>query len=353
MRKSLGQVLTTAALALALLLTTVGVAADEVTLKAGHPERYVVKKGDTLWAIAGMFLSKPWQWPQVWQANPQIKNPHLIYPGDQLRLVYVDGEPRLLLDRGGDGVESNGVTRLSPQVRVESLKSAIETLPAELVGPYLIKGRIVTAQEIDGAARVIAGPEGRLLMGAGDRFVARGLPEAAAQAYAVFRNGEQYVDPDNGELLGIELIEVGRAGYLSGKGEVATLQLDQSAQEVRLDDRLLPMVEERVNSSYLPSAPANAVDGKIIAVLGGVQKVGRYSVVALNRGRASGLEVGNTLAISKKPPAVRDRQRGDWVDLPAERVGLLMVFRTFDKMSYALVLESSQPGNVGDLVSSP
>lgn len=352
MRKSIGRVMAFSLVALALLLPT-AVVADEVALKAGHPDRYVVKKGDTLWAISGMFLTQPWRWPELWQGNPQIKNPHLIYPGDQLRLVYVDGSPRLLLDRDGNAVEQNGVARLSPQVRILPLESAIQTLPAEAISPFLVKGRIVTAQEIDHAARVIAGPEGRLLLGGGDRFTARGLSDSAHQTYAVFRNGERYVDPDSGELLGIELLEVGRARYLSGEGEVATLELEQSEQEVRIDDRLLPMVEERVSSSYTPSAPASAIDGKIIAVLGGVKKVGRYSVVALNRGQAAGLAVGNTLAISKKPLAVRDRQRGDWVDLPAERIGLLMVFRTFEKMSYGLVLEVSQPTNVGALVSSP
>lgn len=310
------------------------------------PDEYVVKRGDTLWDISGLFLRSPWMWPEIWHVNPQISNPHLIYPGDVVRLIYIDGQPRLTVNRGRD-------VHLSPEIREIPHADAIPAIPLDAINNFLSRTRVVEPGELEEAAYVLAGTDRRILTGMGDDLYARGeLPEDVP-AFGLYRKGDNYVDPESGELLGIRAEDVGSARLKAVEGEIATLSASRSVQEIRPGDRLLPHEERRIAANFYPSAPAMEIEGQIIGVEGGVSQVGRLSVVAFNRGERDGMIEGNVLAIYKRGEAVVDRVRGERVTLPAERAGMLMVFRTFEKMSFALVLEADRSLTVGDLLRTP
>ncbi|MGL4316002.1 MAG: LysM peptidoglycan-binding domain-containing protein [Pseudomonas sp.] len=336
---------------LALLLLAVGgLAQAEVQLKEGHPDRYTVVRGDTLWDISGKFLSQPWKWPELWHANPQIENPHLIYPGDTLSLVYVDGQPRLVLNRG----ESRGTIKLSPQVRSTPLAQAIPAIPLEAINSFLLSNRIVdTPEEFEGKPYIVAGQAERVVSGAGDRIYARGAFDQAQPAYGIFRQGKTYTDPETQEFLGINADDIGGGEIVAEEGDVATLSLTRANQEVRLGDRLFPTEERAVNSTFMPSEPATDVNGVILDVPRGVTRIGQFDVVTLNKGKIDGLSEGNVLAIYKTGETVRDRITGESVKIPDERSGLLMVFRTYEKLSYGLVLYATRDLAVMDKVKNP
>lgn len=336
---------------LALLLLAVGgLAQAEVQLKEGHPDRYTVVKGDTLWDISGKFLSQPWKWPELWHANPQIENPHLIYPGDTLSLVYVDGQPRLVLNRG----ESRGTIKLSPQVRSTPLAQAIPAIPLEAINSFLLSNRIVdTPEEFQSKPYIVAGQAERVVSGAGDRIYARGAFADGQNAYGIFRQGKTYTDPETKEFLGINADDVGGGEIVAEEGDVATLSLTRANQEVRLGDRLFPTEERAVNSTFMPSEPPTDVNGVILDVPRGVSRIGQFDVVTLNKGKIDGLSEGNVLAVYKTGETVRDRITGESVKIPDERSGLLMVFRTYEKLSYGLVLYATRDLAVMDKVKNP
>ncbi len=347
---------------LGLCLIAALASAADAPFREDVPERYTVKSGDTLWEIAGMFLEDPWLWPEVWQANPQIDNPHLIYPGDVISLVYVDGEPRLTLER--DGVPRDGRTvKLKPEVRVTPHEAAIESIPLDVVNHFLARTRVVAPGELETAPYVLAGQERRLMAGIGDDFYARTALEDEDGAaiwknndvsfYGIYRKGDPYVDPDTEEVLGIRAEDVGSAQLKSRENGVATLSATRSEKEIRMGDRLLPHEERRLEPTFFPAAPDADIAGKIIGVEGGVTQVGSLDVVALNQGEREGLATGDILAIHKAGERIRDRIAGDVVVLPSERAGVLMVFRVFEKMSFGLVLNAEQPLAVGDEVQSP
>ncbi|WP_028241526.1 LysM peptidoglycan-binding domain-containing protein [Stutzerimonas azotifigens] len=335
----------------ALLLVAVGgVAQAAVQLKQGHPEQYRVVKGDTLWDISGRFLDQPWKWPELWHANPQIENPHLIYPGDTLSLVYVDGQPRLMLDRG----ESRGTVKLSPRIRSTPVAEAIPTIPLEAINSFLVNNRVIDSIELfEGAPYVVAGNAERVISGKGDRVYARGQFDEELPAYGIFRQGKTYLDPETGEFLGINADDIGGGDLVATEGDIATLRLNRVTQEVRLGDRLFPTEERAINSSFQPSSPATDVQGVILDVPRGVTQIGQFDVVALNRGARDGLAEGNVLAVYKTGETVRDRVTGERVKIPDERAGLLMVFRTYDKLSYGLVLQATRSLAVLDKVRNP
>ena len=301
----------------ALLLLALGTAAQaEIRLREGHPQQYSVARGDTLWDISARFLQQPWQWPQVWAVNPQVRNPHLIYPGDVLNLVYLDGQPRIVLQRG----ESRGTVRLSPQVRREALAEAIPTIPLGKINSFLLSNRIVDdAAELERAPYILAGNAERVVSGAGDRIYARG---------------------DFAEVVARE-------------DDIATLRLTRTTQEVRLADRLLPTEARQISSTFMPAAPVEAIDGLILDVPRGVTQVGLLDVVTLDKGRRDGLDEGHVLAVYKTGETVRDRVTGERVKVPDERAGLLMVFRSYDKLSYGLVLMAQRQLAVGDKIRNP
>jgi nucleoid-associated protein YgaU len=333
---------------LAGLLVAIAAFAADVALKAGHPEEYVVQRGDTLWDISGRFLEKPWLWPEIWHANPQIENPHLIYPGDRLSLVYVDGQARLMLNRG-----KGGVVKLSPQVRSSELDDAIPAIPLEEINAFMSRSRVVNPGELEAAPYVLAGALGHIVTAAGDQLHARGpLPEGERN-FGIFRGGQTYVDPDTGEVLGIEARDIGSVRLLDVEDDVSTHSINRSREEIRVADRLLPVVEQKITATFFPSAPEKDISGVILAVEGGVTQVGRLDVVVLNRGVRDGLVEGNVLAIDKRGETTADPMTNELVKLPDTRAGMLMVFQSFEKLSLALVLEASQPLKVMDKVVSP
>ncbi len=309
------------------------------------PDKYTVKKGDTLWDISEFFLRDPWLWPEIWYVNPQIRNPHLIYPGDIISLVYIDGRPRLTLQRGRD-------IKLSPEVKVLPHADAIPALPLDIINNFLSRNRLVTQEEIDGAPYVVAGYEKRLLSGSGDNFYARGQ-FYETPAYGLYRIGEPYVDPETDELLGIRAQDVGSAKLKTVEGDIGTLLASRTVEEVRIGERLFPHEERRLESTFYPSAPESDVKGVIMAVEGGISQVGHLDVVAINRGEREGLTEGSVLAIFKRGETITDKVAKEKITLPHERSGLLMIFRTFEKMSYGLVLNAERPLAVNDIVENP
>ncbi|MBE8715602.1 LysM peptidoglycan-binding domain-containing protein [Cellvibrio polysaccharolyticus] len=324
--------------------------ADQGLLKSGHPEEYTVKKGDTLWDISNTFLNTPWKWPEIWHVNPQIENPHLIYPGDVIRLIYVDGTPRLTLERTVK--LAPGDSKLSPSVRVLPNDEAITAIPLDRIDSFLSRSRIVAPGELEAAPYILAGAEKRLVTGAGDRAYVKGNLEEESN-YGVFRKGDILRDPITKEVLGVHALSVGMVGVRSQQDDIATVTVVRTSEEIRLGDRLLRSEDRAVDSTFYPNAPENDVDGLILAVEGGVTQIGKMNVVILNRGDREGLAVGNVLAIYKQGELVRDRVTGKNVQLPDERAGLLMVFRTFEKMSFGLVLEADRPLSTNDKIRNP
>ncbi|PSF13517.1 peptidoglycan-binding protein [Marinobacter fuscus] len=327
----------------ALLFTSWAQAQPE--LRTDHPERYTVVKGDTLWDISGRFLNKPWYWPEIWHVNPQVANPHLIYPGDKLALVYIDGKPRVTK------VSSNDIVKLSPKVRSEAIDTPIPAIPLDAIASFLTDTRIVTPDDINGAPYVLEGADGRIITGAGDRIYARGTKPA--DRVGIFRRSQEFVDPDTGEFLGLEARSIARGNINAENGDVLTVGITRSNEEVRIGDRLLVSEDRRLTTSFVPSSPDEEIEGKMISVDGGVSQIGQYNVVAINRGEREGLKAGNVLAVLKAGNMVRDPITGETIELPSERAGLLMVFQAYEKMSYGLVLQATRPLSVGDKVANP
>ncbi|MAA66019.1 MAG: peptidoglycan-binding protein [Alteromonadaceae bacterium] len=314
--------------------------------RSDHPERYTVVKGDTLWDISSRFLNNPWYWPEIWHVNPQVSNPHLIYPGDQLALVYIDGKQRVTKVSGG-----NGVTKLSPSVRSTPIDTPVPAIPLDAISSFLTDTRIVDPAVLEAAPYVLEGEDARIVTGAGDRIYARG--EATHDTMGVFRRSVTYIDPDTQEFLGLEAKAIGAGEVLDTNGDVLTLELKRSKEEVRIGDRLLPTEDRKITSQFSPSAPNSDIDGKMIAVDGGVTQIGQYNVVVINRGAREGIEAGNVLAVFKAGSQARDPYTKEVIQLPAERAGLLMVFQVYEKVSYGLVLKATRTLSVGDQVKNP
>lgn len=325
--------------------------AQDSSFRQGHPDEYVVKKGDTLWDISGTFLSKPWLWPEIWHVNPQIKNPHLIYPGDLIRLVYIDGKPRLTLERTYK--MQPGDAKLSPSIRVLSDEDAITTIPLDRIDPFLSRSRIVEPGVLEEAPYVLAGHQQHLMVGAGEKAYGRGNFDERFSNYGIFRKGQMFVDPVTKEVLGVFAQGIGTVAVTEFVDDVAKLDVIRTYEEVRAGDRLLPSEDRAVDSLFYPSAPDTDIDAQIVAVEGGVTQIGKYNVVIINRGEREGLQVGNVLAIYKRGEVVRDRVKGGSIALPDERAGLMMIFRTFEKASFGLVLESDRPLSVNDKAKNP
>ncbi|NVZ63062.1 LysM peptidoglycan-binding domain-containing protein [Pseudomonas gingeri] len=335
---------------LALLLAFTGVVQAQVQLKDGYPQRYTVVRGDTLWDISGKFLREPWKWPEIWHANPQIANPDLIYPGDILTLQFVDGQPRLVVERGA----SRGTIKLSPQVRSSPVADAIPSIPLEKINAFLLSNRIVDSPEdFKKAPYILAGSNERVLSGMGDRIYARGAFDPTHSVYGLFRQGKVYTDPQTKEFLGINADDVGTGELLATEGYVGTLTLRRTTEEVRLGDRLFVSEERPITSTFMPSAPQAQISGVIIDVPRGVTQIGVMDVVTIDKGRRDGLAEGNVLAVYKTGETVRDRVTGQPVKIPDERSGLLMVFRTYEKLSYGLVLNATRSLAVLDKVRNP
>ncbi|MGI9342575.1 MAG: LysM peptidoglycan-binding domain-containing protein [Gammaproteobacteria bacterium] len=323
-----------------------GQSGSNIAMNPNHPDRYVVKRGDTLWDISAMFLRDPWFWPEIWQVNPQVANPHLIYPGDVLALVYVDGQPQLRLEQ-----RAGGTNRLSPSIRVEDLDEAIMTIPLSAIGPFLSKGTILQNDEIDRLPYVVGLRGGHLVAGAGNDIYVRGDVGEVNRGYSVIHIGDPLFDPDDGALVGFQGIFVGE-GTITRGGDPATLRIIQSNREALEGDRLLEQ-DFDIPLQFIPRAPEADVDGRIIHVVDGLALIGQYQVVVLNRGADHGLDVGHVLSIFQAGPTVRDRIGGGSVVLPDESAGTLMIFKTYERISYALIMEATSEIHILDRVRKP
>jgi len=363
----------------------------------GAPDRYVVVQGDTLWSIASRYLKNPWKWGELWKMNQeQIRNPHRIYPGDVIVLDQSAAEVRLSLLK----LET---VRLSPQVRASPLApEPVPTIPIADIEPFLSKPLVIAQNQLASAPRIVRPQEGRVALGAGDIAYVQGLPKDQGDYWYLFRTGAALVDPDTKENLGQEAIFLGEA-RVAKYANVSTVEIVKSPREIYAGDYLLPAPPEVRLDNYVPHAPEKKIDARIIAAYGGLHEVGGYSIVAISRGRRDGLEVGHVLAIYRnlnaaayqlresalwgrtgliydaknpntryvnEPLATRDsplygrvgpagyQYKDDKTNLPspplpAERYGLLMIFRVFDRASYALIMNADKQVNVLDIATNP
>ena len=348
-------------LLLATALTSGSTIADEIKLAENVPDRYVVVKGDTLWDISARFLKDPWRWPDVWGLNKEeIKNPHWIYPGDVIVLDFTGRTPRLRKDgAGGNGSEAEWRlmdAKLSPTIRKQMLGSgAISSIPISAIQAFLVRPLVVGEAELNGAPTLVAGPENRVVLSAGDTAFAKGLVSQEQAGWSVYRPGRTLTDPDTKELLGREAVYLGEA-QISERGEVSTVLLTKAIQEIAPGDRLAKTPPSQ-SLSYVPHAPGNSIKGRVIAGPdGSVSEIGSRQVVIINRGSREGIEIGHVLALYRDRPSVTPANAVDpneKIKLPPERYGIVFVFRVFEKVSFGLVLNSTRPVNVLDVVQTP
>lgn len=392
----------------AILLFTISLNADELTVNPDHPEKYTVVKGDTLWDISARFLSQPWRWPEIWGVNPQIDNPHLIYPGDIVSLTYQDGKPVLSLDRGTGQVVSGRNVKLSPTIRSYENTDAIPTIPIDAIQQFLERPIVLDENEIEQWPYVVSSYDQHLIATTGNTIYVRGIPEDSNVArYSIYRKGKPYVNPKKSEqgkneVLGYEAIYVGDA-TIQKNGDPASAMITVVDREVLKGDRLLPQTDENISTEFIPRSTNSEMEGNILSVVDGVSQIGQYQVVVLNLGKEQGLEAGNVLGVYQSGYVVQDKigpniakseaqkaaelkeltengtiisklaygvgqavdsfnetfphiankqAKTESVTLPEEYVGVIMVFRTFNKVSYALVMETQGPVHVLDTVRS-
>ena len=322
--------------------------AESVVVNPNHPDRYTVVRGDTLWDISGRFLRDPWRWPDVWHVNPQIANPHLIYPGDVITMTYVDGQPRLGLERGS-------LVKLSPRMHSTPYDGAIPVIPIDAIHPFLSRPFVVDKNSLDNAPYVVAFDDDHILGSTDVKAYVRTIDTEDNISFDVVRPGEVYKDADTGEILGYEAVFVG-SGELQRTGDPATLMLTSMELETFIGDRVLPVAAEKPLQAFYPKAPDGDVHGSIISVLGGVSQIGQYNVVVLDRGTVDGLAPGDVLTVDHRGETVRDvvsKRYGSKVTLPDEPAGTLMVFRTFPRVSFGLVMKAYRTIHIMDRVHNP
>jgi LysM domain len=321
------------------------------------PDSYVVKHGDTLWGIAKVFLRDPWYWPEIWQVNPQVKNPHLIYPGDTLRLVYIEGRPTIMLQRGD-------AARVLPRVRSQPLEGSVTTIPYETVAAFMSKPSVLTNEQIKVAPYVLATRDLHVAMSDGDTLYARGFtnPVELGTHYNMVRVGDALRDPDDNRIVGYDGIFTG-AGHVTRGGDPVTLIMTESARETEPGDKLFAGGVD-VPLDFIPSAPKVRTNGRIMSVSNGVTVIGQYEVVVINRGAVDGLTPGNVLAVFEAGDVVPDNENKGFLNgmsrlgskkvrLPDERSGTFMVFKTFEHLSFGLIMEATNVIRVGDFVENP
>ncbi len=343
--------------ALLVLLAGYVTAKDEIALNPAHPDKYTVKRGDTLWDISNMFLKDPWYWPEIWYVNPQVENPHLIYPGDVLSLVYMDGQPRIQLTRGATSTE-----RLSPAIRSEDIDGAITSIPYADIEPFLAGGMIMDKKEAEALPYIVALRD-HLIAGAGHEVYVKDMGDEDAEGdnYFILRLDDKLKDPETNKLLGYEVVFIGKA-ELRAKGDPSTLFLTDSDREAIRGDRVRK-ADLKLPMNYFPSAPQQEVNGQIISVVDGVSRIGQYQMVILNRGAEHGLTEGSVLAVWQQGRVVNDGGGkgtssgysgiGKKVKLPDTFAGNVMVVKAYDDISYALVMEAVSEMRVLDKIANP
>ena len=381
----LNKIILLAALCLAVSITE----ADTVKVNPEHPDSYVVVKGDTLWDIAGRFLLEPWRWPEIWKVNPQIQDPHWIYPGDVVSLKFEDGSPVLTVDRESSaetgavpaGVSSGADTnmprtttgrnvKLTPSVHEYAREQAIPSIPVDAIRHFLSRPLVIDEDEMDSWPYVLAGKHGHLVAGIDDTVFVRGLSaEDSSKRYSIYRKGDAY--KSNGKVLGYEALHVADAVLIEG-GETSAVKIVQSDREVMEGDRLVAQSEKDISSDFIPQPPDRNVNGSIISAVDAVFAIGRYQIVVLDRGSSDGLKVGNVLGVYGKGEVVEDKVANEKskgldntrlmqylgpfkgpnekVGLPDDLSGVLMVFRTFNQLSYGIIMEAYVPIHLNDTV---
>ncbi len=306
----------------------------EGSVRTDNPGNYTVVKGDTLWDISERFLSRPWLWPEIWHVNPQIANPHLIYPDDQISLTYVNGKPRLELIRASS--KSTG---------------PISQFPLGAIEEFLIEPKVVTSKELYTAPYVVAADEGRLISAKGNHVYVRG--DTSSDRYSVFRPGDALVDPDTGEVLGHEAIHVSKASMVAS-GDPSKMVLTSNKRETLIGDRLMSN-PDALQISFQPRTSTANKAGKIISLFDAVSRAGKNQVVVLNLGENDGVQAGDVMSVISDDRQVRDkisRKKNDFVTIPGDESGVIMVFRTFERVSYALIMSSHRSINLYDRVDS-
>ena len=360
------------AAAAGLALVATPALAQDVRVADNAPQTYTVQKGDTLWGISGKFLRDPWRWPDVWRMNrDQIRNPHLIYPGDIVRLDYVDGQPRLSLAQGGSA-SPRETLRVSPTVRSTPLdREAIPTIPPGDIEPFLSRPLVTGPEGLKGAAEIVAGRDReRVVRGQGDRIYVVGIDPAGGGLWHVYRSVGPIRSHNLKEQLGFEYRYLGMA-RVERYADVSTLLIENATEEILIGDRLVPAPRE-VIVNYAPHAPARDVEGRIIATILDASEMGRGSVVTIDKGTQDGIDVGTVLAVYRGVPPIPDPRpntdtpvivrffdqttfylKDKYLEVPQERTGLLFVFRTFDRVAYGILLNTTDPVQIGDFVRRP
>jgi hypothetical protein len=315
------------------------------------PRNYTVKAGDTLWDIASMFLKDPWLWPEVWVINPQVRNPHLIYPGDVLALAYGANGPQVRLQQGG-------AARLNPRLRSEGIEGAIPTLPYSAISAFLTRPSVLSKEQIKNAPHVLAFREKHIIGGAGNEIYVQDLNAPANSRFSVVHVGEPLRDPDDGEVVGYNGIYTATASVVR-EAQITKAVLSDSARETLVGDKLIAVDNETPLNFTLSTPPGN-LEGRIIAVMDGTYLIGQYQVVVINRGKRHGVVPGNVMAVDQAGDLVTDRKDGYFgnpfakkIQLPSERAGTLLVFKTFDRISYGLIVGASTEIHVADYVRNP
>jgi len=331
------------------LLSVAPAQAANIILRSDAPDHYVVVPGDTLWGIASRFLKDPWRWPEIWGFNrEQVKNPHKIYPGDIVILDKTSHGSRLRLAEDRGGLKT---VKLSPQIRTEqSSTAAIPSIPASAIEPFLSQPLVIEKDGLINAPYILGSSENRVILSAGNIVYVSGLPEDKGSAWQIFRPGKALKDPDNeDQILGYEATYLGNV-KASAFADISTVTITRASEEILKGDRLVPSPDTIFNN-YVPHAPDSAISGRIISVYGGVTEIGKGAIITLNKGELDGLEMGHVLAIYRKSQTKNLEE--ETVQLPDERTGLVFVFRVFEKLAYALVVQSTQSIKILDAVKTP
>ena len=330
---------------------------NNVSLRSSAPEQYIVQKGDTLWSISNKFLNQPWFWPEIWYVNPQVNNPHLIYPGDVINVFYVNGRPYLTLNDDTRVAGASNTVRLSPSVREEGIDTEAKIIPIQAIEQFLIRPQVVTKEELDQSPHVLGSRDNRIVFGAGDEVYIRDSENLSeGGSYNIFRPGSEFIDPDTGEVLGYQAIHLGD-GELVKNGDVGTLFLQATQREILRGDRALPADQNHVDNSFTPKSPDASIAGKVIHLHEAISQVGTYQIVVTNVGSTDGIQKGDVVSIAQAgrltSDPFADGDQGDKVQLPDEETAVALVFRIFDRVSYAFIMDANRPVRVGDKVRNP
>lgn len=341
--------------ALAFSVQAENLSGEQPQIRSNAPDRHVVVKGDTLWDISGKFFEDPWKWPYIWGMNKDtIQDPHWIYPGDVIILDRTTGRLSIGEPKSSTAVnitsDASNTVRMSPKVRAsDSLHGAISSIPTSAITPFLSIPLVVEENELKNAPTLLGAREGRVVLGTDDIGFVKGILSDKATNWQLYRPGKQFIDPDTNEVLGTEAVYLGKA-EMTSFAEISTIKITNSVLEIYKGDRLVTPPDVTL-AAYLPRAPENSIMSQVISVYGGVSQAGQNTVVTINKGKRDGLEIGHVLALYRKGETVK--YDGDKFTLPDERYGLMFVFRVFDKVSYALVMQTRLPVQLLDRAQTP